>query len=251
MDSVDFILILIIIFVLLFNLFLYYDNGNSNRHNNSITLYEGLNSGPPGLKWWYMPGYCEYASNWSNIAAWIRMAQEKATKTGTASNFDNLSTITNNFLVGENSRYIYPSGKGKPDDVFSVLIQGYFVPNVSGQWNFYTYSDDCSYVWIGKALQDINVNNAVVNNGGLHAPQWKTGSIILTADKIYPITIIMGERGGQYELQFKFQPPNGSWTSNCDKYVYTDPPIVGDQITYIATQTQLSDTYISVTGPNS
>jgi hypothetical protein len=250
MDSVDFILILIIIFVLLFNLFLYYDNGNSNRHNNSIILYEGLDNSLKSLKWWYMPGYCEYASNWSNIAAWIRMAQEKATKTGTAFNFDNLSTITNNFLVGENSRYNYPSGKGKPDDVFSVLIQGYFVPNVDGQWNFYTYSDDCSYVWIGKALQDINVDNAVVDNGGLHGPRGRTGSIKLNKDKIYPITIIMGERGGQYELQLQIQPPNGSWTTNGSGYFYTDPPIVGDPITYIATQTQLSDKYIPVTGPN-
>lgn len=247
MDSVHFILILIIIFVLLFNLFLYYDNGNNN---NNITFYEGLD-GVKGLNWWYMPGYCEYANNWSNISAWIRMIQEQNTKKGTVSNsnFDNLASITNNFLVGENSRYNYPSGKNKPNDVFSILIQGYFVPNVDGQWNFYTYSDDCSYVWIGKSLQDINVNNAVVNNGGLHGPLAKTGSIKLNQGKIYPITIIMGERGGQYELQLQFQPPNGSWTTNGDGFFYTDPPIVGDQITYISTQTQMSNKYIAVTEP--
>lgn len=218
MDTVHFILVLLIVFVLLFNLYLYYND----------KTYEGLEQ--PGLQWFYSQGYCENQGNWNgnNIAQWANWAINNRRNAGNTTNLANLSTITNNYVIQDNR---------KPDDQFSLFIQGYFVPNVSGRWNFWTNSDDCCYVWINVPFNQMTIGNCTVNNGGAH-PMWvRTGGIDLVANRSYPIYIIFGERGGGYDLQVQVQPPNGSWTSNLSGYVFVSQPPPADTTIYISGQT--------------
>lgn len=75
----------------------------------------------------------------------------------------------------------------------SLEWQGYFLPEVTGEYTFTTSSDDASYLWIGSsALNPINTEDALVNNGGLHGLQSASGSIELTAGVYYPIRIQAG-----------------------------------------------------------
>ena len=90
------------------------------------------------------------------------------------------------------------------DDQFSMQWLGYFKPAVSGNYNFWLVSDDASYMWIGQnALSGYTAANATVNNAGLHPSGWatNTNSLILEADKFYPIRIQMGDNIADETLQ--------------------------------------------------
>ena len=119
------------------------------------------------------------------------------------------------------------------------------MPNVSGNWQFETNSDDCSYIWIDTPLDKLyagaNVNNtggnAVVKNGRPHGMETRTGSINLTAGKTYVIAILFGEQGGGYECYITFTPPGGSETSNGSGLFFTDPPAPSDMSIAVYGQT--------------
>ena len=52
---------------------------------------------------------------------------------------------------------------------FSCEWLGYFLPNTTETYTFYTASDDASYVWVGSnALSGFTTANAIVNNGSPH-----------------------------------------------------------------------------------
>ena len=91
------------------------------------------------------------------------------------------------------------------DDTFSMQWLGYFKPAVTGNYNFWLLSDDASFVWIGQnALSGYTATNAVVIKNGLHPTGWanNTRSLILEANKYYPIRIQMGDNIGDETLQF-------------------------------------------------
>lgn len=80
-------------------------------------------------------------------------------------------------------------------DLFSVQWIGFFVPQATGFHIFTTSSDDASYLWIGaNATIGYSTANAVVNNGGLHGEQSRSGTVWLRAGTIYPIRIQYGDQ---------------------------------------------------------
>jgi hypothetical protein len=102
-------------------------------------------------------------------------------------------------------------GGGQPGESTTFEVKGYFYAPKSGTYSVETSSDDASYVWISdkddlsgeekyKAdgnhpeLGDKNYNwqNAVVNNGGLHASQKRTGSVYLKGGGYYFVRVIYG-----------------------------------------------------------
>lgn len=108
----------------------------------------------------------------------------------------------------------------------SIWWGGYFIPDVSGTWQFNVTSDDASYMWIG--------NNAVSNYGngaytafigipGDHPPISKSNSIYLEKDKIYPLRIQYGNLGtyGSFSLQVKSPDYQDVWDSNLEGLIWS------------------------------
>ena len=87
---------------------------------------------------------------------------------------------------------------------------GYFIPDVSGEWQFQISSDDASYMWLGN---DAIVNyqngtqNALISNGGIHAERTVVGKVNLVKNKIYPLRIQYGNDTNAAVFKFKFMAP--------------------------------------------
>ena len=84
------------------------------------------------------------------------------------------------------------------DDDFAFRFTGYVDIPTSGNWTFYTSSDDGSQLFIDGAL--------VVDNDGLHSNQEATGSVNLSAGA-HEIVVTMFERGGQEVLTVSWEGP--------------------------------------------
>jgi predicted esterase len=78
------------------------------------------------------------------------------------------------------------------EDQFGFVWQGFIRIPVSGTYTFETNSDDGSKLWLGS--YDANAT-PLVNNDGLHAPQFASGTITLQAG-VYPISAAFFEQGG-------------------------------------------------------
>ena len=104
---------------------------------------------------------------------------------------------------------------------FSCEWLGYFLPNTTETYTFFTASDDASYVWVGSnAISGFTTENAIVNNGGLHGNQERSGTISLTSGVYYPIRIQFGERGGGDVLTFNYSTSTISKTTNVTGRVF-------------------------------
>lgn len=104
---------------------------------------------------------------------------------------------------------------------FSVQWLGYFLPNTTETYTFFTSSDDASYVWVGSnAVSGFTTGNATVNNGGLHGTQERSGTASLTAGVYYPIRIQFGEQGGGDVLTFNYSTPTITKTTNVTGRVF-------------------------------
>ena len=103
--------------------------------------------------------------------------------------------------------------------IFSVQWTGFFTPNATGQWTFSTATDDASYVWIGPtAVSGFTVQNAIVNNGGIHGTRTISGVVNLVAGTSYPIRIQYGQNLSGYTFNFSFAGPGQSQTSDGSSY---------------------------------
>jgi|GEM_PF-720286 len=106
-------------------------------------------------------------------------------------------------------------------DNYSWQWGGYFLPPTTGPYIFYTSSDDASHLWIGDdALNGYTVANALVNNGGLHGAQERSGVINLTAGQYYPIRVMFGENGGGDVMTVSFSGPGIDKTANGTGYYF-------------------------------
>jgi len=104
---------------------------------------------------------------------------------------------------------------------FSCEWLGYFLPSTTETYTFFTSSDDASYVWVGSnAISGFTTSNAVVNNGGLHGNQERSGTVSLTAGVYYPIRIQFGELSGGDVLTFNYSTPTISKTTNVTGRVF-------------------------------
>jgi len=93
-------------------------------------------------------------------------------------------------------------------DSYSWQWLGYFKASSTENYNFYTNSDDASYLWIGNnAIAGFTTANAIVNNGGPHGLQERpitANPVSLVANIYYPIRIQFGEQGGGDEISVSF-----------------------------------------------
>jgi hypothetical protein len=111
---------------------------------------------------------------------------------------------------------------------FSVQWLGYFLASTTETYTFFTSSDDASYVWVGDtALSGFTTANPVVNNGGAHAVQERSGTISLTAGVFYPIRIQFGEASGGDAMTFAYSTPTITKTTNVTGRVFYNPATNG------------------------
>lgn len=139
-----------------------------------------------------------------------------------ADSMSGLSTSTNFDVQTQLSSY----SVGTSD---TWLFRGYFNPDVtSASWKFRTNSDDASYVWIGSNSEptdtSLNVNDAIVDNGGTHQARTRTsGQVSLTAGIFYPFAVVVGNNQGPGTLTLEWQVNNGSWISDGAGYLFHNP----------------------------
>jgi type II secretory pathway pseudopilin PulG len=106
-------------------------------------------------------------------------------------------------------------------DFYSWQWVGYFLPPTTGTYTFFTASDDASHLWLGdNAISGYTVSNTLVNNGGLHGVQERSGSINLTAGQYYPIRIMFGENSGGDIMTVAFSGPGITKTTNGAGYYF-------------------------------
>ena len=124
--------------------------------------------------------------------------------------------------VSSSAVNLSPIGDGDPGfEPFSVQLLGYFKPTTTETHTFFLNSDDASYMWIGAtAVTGFTTANALINNGGAHAPVEASGSIALTAGVYYPVRIQYGEGGGGDELQFNYSTPTIVYTATVTGKVF-------------------------------
>ena len=84
------------------------------------------------------------------------------------------------------------------DDNFAFSYEGFISITASGEYTFYTSSDDGSQLFID--------GQKVVDNDGLHGPQERSGRITLSAGS-YPIAVTFFERMGGQLLEVRYQGP--------------------------------------------
>jgi hypothetical protein len=133
-----------------------------------------------------------------------------ASSTGYNSNISDINVGTNSAVPSNSSL-----------ESFTVEWTGLFLANVTGTWTFFTNSDDGSYLWIGaNATSGYTTTNATVQNGGLHAIQERSGTVVLISGVYYPIRILYGESTAGDSMIVSFTPPSGTKTTNGTGYYY-------------------------------
>jgi len=96
---------------------------------------------------------------------------------------------------------------GDEGSTYSWKWYGFIIPLTTGTYTFQTISDDASYVYVDETQ--------VVNNGGLHGAQTRTGTINLNVGTRYLIRIYFGENAGAASMIF-------SWSGGSQTTVTTD-----------------------------
>jgi len=106
-------------------------------------------------------------------------------------------------------------------DNYSWMWTGQFLASETGTWTFYTSSDDMSHLWVGpEAITGYTTANAIVDNGGYHGVQERSGTIALTAGEYYPIRIMFGEAGGGDAMTVNFAGPTVAKRTDGDGYFF-------------------------------
>ena len=91
-----------------------------------------------------------------------------------------------------------------------------YVPTKTGNYSFRLQSKNASYLYVNDLL--------VVDNGGIHSLQEKTGNIYLFAGEIYKIKVYYGNNIGKSFLKFLWKKPSDYFYSeDLSSFI---PPIV-------------------------
>jgi hypothetical protein len=101
-----------------------------------------------------------------------------------------------------------------PQENFSVNWIGWIRIDRAGEYTFATESDDGSSILVNDQL--------VVDNGGFHTAQKKTGKIFLTAG-LHHILISFFQSAGSYELEVFWTKPGGAETRLPRQVLYLRP----------------------------
>jgi hypothetical protein len=150
-----------------------------------------------GLQFVVCNGYYYDNVNYFNI--------QPSEYSGIVTNISSINAGTNGYIPANGSR-----------ETYSVQWVGYFKPNETGFWRFYTSSDDSSLLWIGNnALSGNNtIGNALVDNSGLHGQRELSAQAYLIANTYYPIRIQYGEDSTDDNMIVSFSGPSTSKTTN-------------------------------------
>ncbi len=111
----------------------------------------------------------------------------------------------------------------------TIVWRGYFEPDsTQNDWRFRTTSADGSYLWLDDdaelAVASLNVNDAIVKNGGDHGQTTvSSGDISLTSGFYYAITLIAGNNTGTGAVTLEWSSDGGSnWQSSGANYLSHD-----------------------------
>lgn len=118
--------------------------------------------------------------------------------TGFTNDFRNLSLATNKLITGHGRSTI------------SVQWNGFYNCLRTGLHQFVIGSDDASYLWLGYNAFQLDRENALINNGGLHSMRWRSAHVHLIKGEVYPIRIIYGENYGSDRFKMFFKLPNSN-----------------------------------------
>ena len=88
--------------------------------------------------------------------------------------------------------------QGQPHDAFGLVFTGAIYVSTSGEYTFYSKSDDGSRLYLGDKL--------IVNNDGDHGAREKKGTISLSAGS-YPIVVTYYDVGGTDHLSVSWSGP--------------------------------------------
>lgn len=153
-----------------------------------------------GLKFGIYNGYFQDFSGINDIYGSGFFYSNYPFYNGITSDFTNLSTATLNQL-----------GSSPSQDFRSVCWYGFFKSKKTGTYTFKTRSDNASYLFIN--------GNTIVNNGGLHAAQDKTGTCYLIAGTYYYIQIFYGKKTGDNTLEVSYSEPANNGSSTTSSYI--------------------------------
>jgi|WetSurMetagenome_2_1015567.scaffolds.fasta_scaffold19671_2 PKD repeat protein len=138
----------------------------------------------------------------TNIASRVRYADAAGTAGGWASDVSN-----------------WPVGYIGKADGFSVRFAGLIKTETEADYTFYLSSDD------GSAL--VIDGTTVVNNGGLHSPQMRQGTVHLTAG-YHPVTVTMFEHTGLAVVHLEQSTPSAARQFSTQLYhIPSTPPGAG------------------------
>ena len=114
----------------------------------------------------------------------------------------------------------------------TLVYRGYFKPDqTSASWQFRTTSNDGSWFWIDNdatgSTTDLNVNNAIVKNGGFHTVQTVASSNLTLSqsaenDLFYAVALVAGNDPGGGSIRLQFRRDGGSWQTDGDGFYFHD-----------------------------
>ena len=116
----------------------------------------------------------------------------------------------------------------------TFVYRGYFKPDqTSNSWQFRVRSNDGSWLWIDNdatgSTISLNVNNAIVKNGGFHTNVEVTSANLTLSksagdgtDLYYAIALVGGNDPGGGSLRLQFRRDGGSWQTDGTGYYFHD-----------------------------
>jgi len=220
-----------------------YQTGQTNGGSGGTAGANTTSQGVTAFNTNTMSGSGEYFADDPN---WFDARTEMNTPT-LVTNFTNINTATGGLIPSNGST-----------DQYSVEWFGYFSSLAAGSYTFYTESNDASYVWIGATAQSgYTTANALVNNGGIHTVQERSGTITLAADTLYPIRIQFGDNTSTDQFALSFSGPGIARTYNLAGHVffgmgvYSNAPTISARMLRAITNTNNDGAYYVMSGASS
>jgi len=99
----------------------------------------------------------------------------------------------------------------------SYTAYGYFLAPATGEFTFYINSDDASYLFVGNGADianNIDLDNATVDNGGRHAATERSGTFNLVSGEYYKVFAVFGNDTGPGTAEFSYAGPGIAKTSD-------------------------------------
>jgi len=136
--------------------------------------------------------------------------------------FDDQATYTTTIVNGgatvtAQSAKTSISRLGTVAESTSYTAYGYFLAPATGQFTFYINSDDASYLFMGDGADianNIDLDNATVDNGGRHAATERSGTFNLVSGEYYKLFAVFGNDTGPGTAEFSYAGPSIAKTSD-------------------------------------